>query len=446
MLILVGVTVTVALKGGLFESANESTRQKEEKTIYEQIVGAMKLKDTGKTDVTGTYNAAKTDLELQGKTVTPTSPAESEITDATASITFKVKGKKGTYTYTITTEEIKIEREVPEDLATYILGTDRTGRDLVSEMSANGILSMSTMIFEQDPLNLSSTVYQDVKWAYVGDDYETIYIRYGRDVYSFKMTMVVDDNDTPDDDSDDTENYLTVANSLKYERTPEGNLGKYVQYDGKLWIVLYDEGELGEGQGAQIISANATGSVTLGGSTFEEARSSYNSAVSTIISACGGTGSNNIRSIGGPASDTTTTTVDFSELTTFEQSVDDTNFAKYEGENGLIIGDGNYLTDNKDYNKMKEIGILATDTPAAYWLASRFVEERSDDVLFRMRCVYNGGDLHSNYLCYVDSYANADCNPRPYSNAVRPVVTLSSGALGDVAEGVGTRTNPINLD
>ena len=30
-------------------------------------------------------------------------------------------------------------------------------------------------------------------------------------------------------------------------------LGKYVQYDGKLWRVLYDEGEYGEG--AQLISA-----------------------------------------------------------------------------------------------------------------------------------------------------------------------------------------------
>ena len=133
--------------------------------------------------------------------------------------------------------------------------------------------------------------------------------------------------------------------------------------------------------------------------------------------------------------------MDFSELTTFEQSVDDTNFAQYEGENGLKIGDENYLT---DYNKMKAIGILATDTPADYWLASRFVEENSSRVSFSMRYVGRGGYLDRDYLCYVNSNANTFYYSTS-SYAVRPVVTLSSGALGDVAEGVGTRTNPIEL-
>ena len=68
----------------------------------------------------------------------------------------------------------------------------------------------------------------------------------------------------------------------------------------------------------------------------------------------------------------------------FEQSIDDTNFAQYEGANGLKIGDEEYLT---DYNKMLALGILITDTPADYWLASRFIEDYSTAVYFRMRCV-----------------------------------------------------------
>ena len=77
-------------------------------------------------------------------------------------------------------------------------------------------------------------------------------------------------------------------------------------------------------------------------------------------------------------------------------------------------------------------------------MASRFVEENSNNVNFRMRYVNNDGNLNNNNLCNVNSNANTNYNSTN-SYAVRPVVTLSSGALGDVAEGVGTRTNPIEL-
>ena len=102
MLILVGVTINVALNGGLFGKAIDATKQMEEKTIYEQIVGAMQLTNAGKIDVKGTYEVAKADLESQGKTVILNTPATAE--EITESVIFNVKGKKEEYTYTITAE------------------------------------------------------------------------------------------------------------------------------------------------------------------------------------------------------------------------------------------------------------------------------------------------------------------------------------------------------
>ena len=408
MLILVGVTINVALNGGIFGKAETATRQTEEQAILEEMLAMMDVTNEGKIDYDTIIKKMKEKCGAENV----------EYAYPNASIT----GKLGTYNYIVSETEIKIgssKSDVPDDLATYILGADGKGRDLTQIFDVMDENSSTFLTFKQDPADSNSKIHEDVKYAYMEEGSMDVHIRYGRDIYKFTIN----------------ESYNTVEKSLTKVSTPEGNLGKYVTYNGDTWIVLSDDSS-----GVELISANAIGSVTLGGSTFEEARTSYNNAVSTIISECGGTGSNNIRSVGGPASDTTTT-VDFSELTTFEQSVDDTNFAQYEGENGLKIGDENYLT---DYNKMKAIGILATDTPADYWLASRFVEEISGNVRFRMRCVNYDGYLNHDNLCSVNSSANTGYNGTS-SYAVRPVVTLSSGALGDVAEGVGTRTNPIEL-
>ncbi len=106
MLILVGVTVNVALNGGLFSKARTAVTKKEEQVIYDQIVSSMNLGDNGDILVKETYSAAKNLLEGQGNTVSIVNPStEENIVD---SVEFTVTGNSGTYTYTITNDRIII--------------------------------------------------------------------------------------------------------------------------------------------------------------------------------------------------------------------------------------------------------------------------------------------------------------------------------------------------
>ena len=339
-------------------------------------------------------------------------------------LTVKMKGTGNIYTVkedgTITGPK---EIGNLSDLEKYILGENGEGRDL------SEILNLSSMIFLQDPDDSTSTMHNKVKFASEPEDTYDLYIRYNRNVYKFSISA--------EEDKDGNYVLKTAKDSLTLINTPAGNLGKYVTYKNIPWIVLRDDEN-----GVELISANATGSVTLGGEKFDDARKSYNNAITTLTEACkAATGiTENIRNVGGPASDTTTTTVDFSELTTFEQSVDDTNFAKYEGEtNGLKVGDEKYRS---DYEQMENLGILATDTPANYCLASRFVDENSSYVGFKIRSVDYYGEFNNYNLCRVDSDGSHIIGGSTCT--VRPVVSLSSGILDSVTQS-GTIDDPIIL-
>ena len=48
MLILVGVTINVALNGGLFKKAETATKDTEEKAILEEMLAMMEIDDNGK--------------------------------------------------------------------------------------------------------------------------------------------------------------------------------------------------------------------------------------------------------------------------------------------------------------------------------------------------------------------------------------------------------------
>ena len=127
MLILVGVTVNVALNGGLFNTANEATTKTEKETIYDQIVGAMELNNNGNVNVKGTYDAV-VDIFGEDK-VEPTNPTTVE--EDTAEVTFTVEANRGTYTYKITGETVAIEQEdeegeVPTLTESYLLESNYT--------------------------------------------------------------------------------------------------------------------------------------------------------------------------------------------------------------------------------------------------------------------------------------------------------------------------------
>ena len=104
MLILVGVTINVALNGGLFDTADDATTKTEKHAIYDQIVGAMKLNNNGNIKVKETFDDI-VDMFGEDK-INPTT-----IEEDSTEVTFTVTGKRGTYTYKITGTDIIIEPE-----------------------------------------------------------------------------------------------------------------------------------------------------------------------------------------------------------------------------------------------------------------------------------------------------------------------------------------------
>jgi len=95
MLILVGVSVSVAINGGLFRTAKQAVIGTEKQIIYDQILSSIQFTDIGEIDIDSTYEKAKAILEPQVKSV-------SDIIEGV----FDVEGGNGTYTYTITEDEI----------------------------------------------------------------------------------------------------------------------------------------------------------------------------------------------------------------------------------------------------------------------------------------------------------------------------------------------------
>ena len=109
MLILVGVTINVALKGDLFESAEKATTETEKYAILEQIIEMAKWNNNGEVDVEGTETSVKAKYpglvwdEAIGK--------------------LTIAGKKGTYNYKLSKREITIwEEKEPKETFTITIG------------------------------------------------------------------------------------------------------------------------------------------------------------------------------------------------------------------------------------------------------------------------------------------------------------------------------------
>lgn len=464
MIILVGVTINVAINGGLFSQAQDAAKKQEEQTIYDQIVGMAVWKSDGTINVKETVEA----IENSGLfTIKSKNPAQ--VTDGTTEATITITGKNGEYTYKIRANEITIigggDNPPPgnsSDLERYILGESGTGRTLFIEQDANeGIISMSSFAFEQDKTDTSSTVYQDVKWGYgfgEEDFNETtgevdLYIRYGKEVY--KVTIEVDEVEI---DGDSEEIYKSKA--LTYISTPTGHLGEYVTYGGNDYIVMAEDTANGT---VDLVSAQAlqvnSNDIALGYNdpgaisavpaadensvtTEEQAargRWSYNNSINTLVTACknatgltvDGTDVISIRSVGnenvkytssGITGNDTSTTYTY-PYQTFELESNWYTANNYNNYN-MKAEDTNYTS---DVTKMKQLGIFAADNFGYYWLASRRIDADANDVGFRVRGVYEIGDLGNGDLCDVYNSGNTYGYDRSY--AVRPVVTLNSSLL-----------------
>ena len=244
------------------------------------------------------------------------------------------------------------------------------------------------------------------------------------------------------------------GNDLGGSNTPVENLGKYVKYDSNgngsvsdetiLWRVLRDDSDK-----VELITADALGNVDLTPTDFDDARNKYNGAVSTIVAECVRvTGISSVRSIGGPAIDRTTETVDFEELaetTDFNPTVDISEFDKYEGENGLKVEE-----DQIDgTEQMSKAGVLVADNRQDYWLASRnvIVEDNGTMVRFYLNHVRGDGaqELGGQHcILSVASYGYVSLNSMSLSRGVRPILILDPGVLDNVTQ-LGTKEQPIEI-
>ena len=251
------------------------------------------------------------------------------------------------------------------------------------------------------------------------------------------------------------------------------NLGEYAVYDIDgdgdvkdetiLWRVLRNDKNK-----VELITADALGSVDLGYTTvhdssilgnpdyakqFNEARIKYNNAIDLMVEECKRvTGiTENIRNVGGPATDPTTMndTIDFSELETFSPTVPIEEFNKYEGiENGIkkTAEEEKFL---EDYNQMEKTRTTLADNSKSYYVASRIILNMYDDeIKFGVRYGYAlnswSGSMWTEFLFIIHGNGNAYGLKLEPIHAVRPVFELEAGALG-AAKQLGTKENPIEI-
>ncbi len=291
MLILVGVTVTVAINGGLFQKTKEAaskTQIEQEKEILTVAAIAAYNETTGKIE------KSKLTAQLNGWTIdgegpfTCTSPKQNRYTVST----------DGEIKYCLGTE-----------LEQYILGDELKGRDF------DRICDLDTKKFTNS----------NVEHLYSLSDNENasqvyIYIKYNNAIYRFKISFDFDTNAS-----------TTVASEgVKEIYKPSGNEGKLLSEvtgnnDYKDWTIIYDNGDtveavynyaMGEiGLGAEYEKtdfanneeakkeADLDNDATV--SELEKAIYSYNHSIDTINNYCknltGLPTNTNVRSVGARA-------------------------------------------------------------------------------------------------------------------------------------------------
>lgn len=283
------------------------------------------------------------------------------------------------------------------DLEKYILGADGNGRILIGE---DGIFDSSNFSFIDDPLtaDVNEAETLGVEFLTTGQNKDAtkgfIYAKYDNKAY--KITC-------------DATTYKSEELEVIYELK-----GKEGQKTTDEWTILYDNGST-----VEAVSPTAMGELRLGyaeettdsDEQLTQAIESYNSAITTINNYCksleGLPTNSGVRSVGAPAETTT---------------------AKYSSENSKtwnsayngvgLEGDTNF---EQDLVRMAYWGVNSVGTK--YWMASRVVNENSDNVNFNVNYVNEDGNLNNNNLWNVNSSGNANGNSPSY--AVRFVASIN---------------------
>ena len=231
---------------------------------------------------------------------------------------------------------------------------------------------------------------------------------------------------------------VTVSYPTVDEKLKEGNYVYYKDKNGssRLCVVLYKNSTYG----IQIITRQKIGTVTLGNTNFNNSKTSYNNAISTLNSAATSYLNTSLatsaRCVGtNPSSPTSDSPGYYTSSAAF-----------MKGHSGSFKNtDTNY---NTDYNKMSSLGIKDCDGPissATYWLASRIVKPNgSTSCSFEIRCTgAYGASLSSQQIVLINN--NTTNNTKGYSKTygLRPVFKLKTNVK--VTGGKGTSSSPYTL-
>lgn len=300
-----------------------------------------------------------------------------------------------------TEKQEDIQYEVPEDLETYVLGTEKTGQDIFNIMSIEG--DTENPVYKFKSLN-----GKEVQLFNIDSEAYEFYIKYDNRGYAIKLEM-------------EGENLITKELSVVY--VPKGKEGQKVtySYDGtkeneKEWTILYDNGS-----NVEIVSPDTVGDeLRLGKNdtsdylkSIKSCIKSYNEAISEINNGCSSIVKNSnkikVRSTGSDP-----------------VNPDNENFEIVEEYNGEKIrgADENY---KKDVLRLSYYGILNTSNNKSYWLASRNVRKGSySGNVYGVWCVVNGqydigGLLTDRPSNMYDAWSK--------SYAIRPIVKVNASSV-----------------
>ncbi len=394
MLILVGVTINVALDGGLFgkarEGANKTQIEADRETLLSAVIGAI------------------------GEN------AEVDFTVLDSTLPNGFIGSNGTYTSkignTFIVDEYGNITLADEDLLSlirYFLGDNFEGKNIYS-LTEGGYLDETT-IFKDDKLTIPNAS-SDLRYLTIiepNDGITEFYVYLGYKSKVYKLSTGYEWEET------------LTAQKVEFVYEPHGREGKLAKYDSnddgtqEEWMILYDNGN-----DVEIIPINSMGEKVTIGKDDEEAQGntdldrsiySYNNAIKKLNEYCASLITNNnkisVRSVGSNPNNPS------SENSALYKS--DKLAQWYEGRyNGVVKGaDKNY---EQDYVRMSYWGVAKNGQE--YFLASRGNIEYDDHVNFFLWISYDGAYDFGDVVYISSRYQNRGGS---FSRNVRPVVKVS---------------------
>lgn len=415
LLILAMVSIKIAMDGGLTKKASEATSQ-------HTIAAQKEAIQTG-------YAAYQVELAKNSKTATLTiegNPAIETTTDGWK-ITFDTNSYKlyqngNVELLNAGNGQTGTDTDVPtEDLAYLrkeLLGEDGTGKqiDEIGVYNGSGGAYIDSIEFYNEQIkSLTKT------------ETNKLLIEYNNSI--FKLEISIKQWQTTN---------LNYVSSKYIQSGREGQKIEY-SYDGteenkKEWTILYDYGD-----SVEIISPDAIGSLNIGiddaeakgNNDFEKAVYSYNNAIDRINNYTASLVTNpnkiSVRSVGSdPSNPNNRNTAKYTseKLASWNCQYGGTynyTIGKYEGGipvtiNGVMeVGENNC---DRDLVRISTLGISSTDT--TYWFASRFVNDRTDEIMFGVN------NLNLSHAFYgIAFYSRGGIYAGSCTYAVRPIVKIS---------------------